>query len=206
MNAEDIKLFAESILGETIEDTLFYTALNAMKDRREESRPWMFLRKLDSSNSSPASNIALPADFRSDRKVVINNVQYTPISFEDQHDGLNQFGRYFVDYAGGTYTILGNQSGTIYFYYIKTTPELVEGAKPVWPDRFHKSLGFDVAGYIMNGQDADDLYARMSPENKGQAQALINAMELYDTNLQIQSQGGRVGMEGGYGGDNLEQM
>jgi len=207
MNGDEIKTLAESILDQTIEDTFFYSIVNILKDRREDMRPYMFLRKLDTTKSATTSAQALPTDFRIDRKLVIGTTEYQPIRFEDQHLYLNQSGVYFVDYANNTFTILGNPTGAVYFYYIKTTPEITETVGPVWPDRFAPLLAFDVAGYIMNGNDADDIFARMSPENKGQAIALEKAMEAWDTNLQIRSQGGRLGMEGqGQPSENVEQM
>lgn len=204
MTSKEIKEFTESILDETIEETLFLTILNTLKDRREEMREWMFLRKLDSTKSAVTTAQSLPTDFRSDRKIVVGTTEFFPISFEEQH--LTQSGKYFVDIANSTFTLMGTPSGTVRLYYTKTTPELTLATSPVWPERFHKILGFDVAGYIMNGQDADDLFTKMSPENKGQAIALDNAMIAWDANLQIQAQGGRMGMEGQGQTENIDQM
>jgi hypothetical protein len=191
----EIKEFAEGILDQTIEESLFYTILNALKDRREETRAWMMLRKLDTTKNATTSAQTLPVDCRNIRKIVVGGIEYTEIPFESQH--LNQNSNvYYVDWANGTFTLCGTPSGSVYFYYIKTTDSITETTEPVWPKRFIKLLGFDVAGYIMNGQDADDLFARMSPENKGQAIAIENTMITWDSNLQINAQGGRRGMEG----------
>lgn len=194
MNGQEIKDFAESILDESIEETLFLTILNTLKDRREEMREWMFLRKLDTTKSAITTAQSLPVDFRSDRKIVVGTTEYLPTSFEEQH--LTHSQRYFIDFANSTFTLKGNPSGTVYFYYNKTTPELTLSTSPVWPERFHKLLAFDIAGYIMNGQDADDLFSKMSPENKGQAIALDNAMAYWDSKLQMKAQGDRIGIEG----------
>jgi hypothetical protein len=45
------------------------------------------------------------------------------------------------------------------------------------------------------GVDSDDIFARMAPENKVQAQALLSAMERWDSNLQLREQNGRALVE-----------
>lgn len=196
---QDIKDLAESILDQTIEDSLFLSILNVLKDRREEMRPWQFLLKLDSSNSATTSPITLPTDFRLPRKLLVGTGFYErlPVRFDEQHQYQNDSSKYFLDMANLTYTLLGpiGQGGTVYLYYVKTTPYLTALTDVLtWPTRFWPLLAFDIAGYIMNGQDADDIFARMSPENKGQALLLEAQMTNWDNQLQIAAQGGRVGV------------
>lgn len=66
MTGAEIKTMAENILdGDTIDDVFFYQLLNAAKNQVEDMRPWMFLRKLDSSVSASANTpITLPTDWR----------------------------------------------------------------------------------------------------------------------------------------------
>lgn len=200
MTGTSIKTMAENILdGDTIDEVFFYNVLNSVKDQIEDSRPWMFLRKLDTSVSAAIGTpIALPTDWRMTWKLYVGQDQlYTQIPFDQLHMYRNEVNRFVVDVASGTYTLLGNlgTSASVYHYYIKTTDDVTSATSPVWPDRFHQLLAYYVAGYVQMGVDSDDMFARMSPENKMQAQMLLSSMERWDSNLQISAQDGRLSME-----------
>lgn len=197
MTGAVLKTMAEEILGgDTIDSTFFYQVLNAMKDKVEDERPWMFLRALDSSQTASTGNnyttsIALPTAWRSTYKLLVGTDQpYVQVPFDQQHLYRNN-GRYFVvDVGNSVYYLLGNvgTADTIYHYYIKTTDDVTSSTEPTWPSRFHPILAYEVAGYIQLGQDADDIFARMAPENKAQATLLINSMRSWDSNLQLAAQ------------------
>lgn len=191
---------AETILdGDTIDDVFFYNVLNSVKDTIEDSRPWMFLRKLDTSASAVAgSAITLPTDWRMTWKLYVGQDQlYTQIPFDQQHLYRNNSNIFVVDVASGTYTLLGTigKSAQVYHYYLKTTDDITEATSPVFPARFHPLLAYYVAGYVQMGVDSDDIFARMAPENKIQAQTLLTSMERWDSALQIREQNGRVLVE-----------
>lgn len=190
---------AETILdGDTIDEVFFYNVLNSAKDQIEDSRPWMFLRKLDTSASAVAGTpITLPTDWRMTWKLYVGQDQlYTQMPFDQQHLYRNSSNYFVVDVASGTYTLLGTISGgsSVYHYYIKATDDITSATSPVWPARFHPILAYYVAGYIQMGVDSDDLFARMAPENKVQAQTLLSAMEKWDSMLQLREQNGQVMM------------
>lgn len=197
MTGAEIKTMAENILdGDTIDDVFFYQLLNAAKNQVEDMRPWMFLRKLDSSVSASANTpITLPTDWRRTWKLFVGtDHQYIQVPFDQLHVYRNESNRFVVDVASGTYYLLGTigTTSTVYHYYLKTTDDVESGTSPVWPSRFHPILGFYVAGYVQMGVDSDDIFARMAPENKAQAQILLNSMEMWDTNLQLSEQNGQV--------------
>lgn len=199
MTGAQIKTMAETILdGDTVDEVFFYNVLNSAKDQIEDSRPWMFLRKLSTSASAVAgSAIALPTDWRMTWKLYVGQDQlYTQIPFDQLHMYRNEGHRFVVDVASGTYTLLGTigASASVYHYYISTTPDVATATSPVWPDRFHPILAYYVAGYVQMGVDSDDLFARMAPENKMQALSLLSSMERWDSNLQLREQNGQVMM------------
>ena len=196
---------AEEVLGgDTIDETFFYQVLNAVKNKIEDERPWMFLRALDSSKSSATGNnyttsIALPTAWRSTYKLLVGTDQlYTQVPFDEQHLYRNTSGYFVIDVANSVYYLLGTigQANTIYHYYVKTTDDIAAATSPVWPTRFHPILAFEVAAYIQLGQDADDLFARMSPENKLQASTLLNAMREWDARLASQAQNNQLQVTG----------
>jgi hypothetical protein len=197
MTGAELKTFAESILdGDSIDSTFFYQLLNVAKNRLEDSRPWMYLRALDSTQTATTGNnydtaLSLPTAWRRTWKLYVGeDLQYFPVPFDQQHLYRYHGRRFVVDVANSTFYLLGNvgSADTIYHYYIKTTDDIESGTSWTAPSRFHALLGFEVAGYIQMGVDADDIFARMSPENKMQAQLVRRSMEDWDTNLQLAEQ------------------
>jgi hypothetical protein len=192
---------AEEILGgDTINETFFYGVLNAVKDRIEDSRPWMYLRALDSTQSATTGNNyntskPLPTAWRRTYKLIVGTDQpYFQIPFDEQHLYRHHGNRFVIDVANSVYYLLGNigRADPIYHYYIKTTDDIAAGTSWAAPSRFHPILAFEVAAYIQTGVDADDIFARMSPENKAQALVLKAAMESWDTQLQLDAQNNQL--------------
>jgi uncharacterized membrane-anchored protein YjiN (DUF445 family) len=209
MNGATLKTMVESIMDDTIDDVLFYQLLNVAKNRIENERPWMFLRKLDSSltttvGDNSSISRALPTDWRRTYKLMVGlDQQFIQVPFDEQHQYRYSSNRFVIDVAGNVYYLLGTlgKADTIYHYYIKKTDDITAVTSPVW-NEFHEILAFDTAGYAMMGTDADDIYARMSPENKNMALMLKNSMEAWDFQLQIDAQGGSLSMgQNSYGID-----
>lgn len=207
MTGTELKTFAETILGgDTIDEVLFYQLLNIAKTNLEEKRPWQFLKKLNSSATATAGQTylttrSLPTDFKLDYKVMLGaDHELTPIPFEDQHLYRNVYGQYFIDVANSAYALTGTigRTDTIYFYYLRNTDDITSSTSPVFPSRFHPLLGFYIVGYYQNGVDADDIFARMSTENKVAAKTLENSMVQWDVNLQARSKNNMSDMASQY--------
>lgn len=197
MTGSQIKEFTENILdGQTIDSDFYYQLLNIAKTKLEEKRLWQFLKKVDSSNTASSNAITLPTDFASEYKVQVGtDNEYYPVSFEEQFNNRNTSKAYFINHASGTLTLLGNPpSQTLYLFYKRFTDDIASGTSPVFPARFHPILGYYVASYFMNGVDTDDMYARMSPENRLAAIELEKAMIDWDTTLAFRSQGDTLGV------------
>lgn len=205
--AELYQLTTDIIDGEVINEDFFYQLLNIAKTRLEEGRAWSYLKKLDDTNSSTTSAITLPTDFARDYKVSVGlDTEYTPVPFEDQHLYRNVSNRYYIDHANSQYYLTGTpKAGTIYFYYLYFTPDITSSTSPVFPARFHPLLAFYVAGYYQMGVDSDDLFARMSPENKTQSALLEQSMIAWDNGLQLKSHNNRVGVAESEPGSDLSQ-
>lgn len=204
MTGEEILELADDIAEDNIPQNVGIHFLNSTKNRREDSRPWMFLRKLDSSRTAAPGNnwnssIALPSDFRRDRKVFVGTDQeYVPVNIEDRVAFRNAGRHYAIDLAGSAYYLLGNvgQAATIYFHYLKTTDDFTAGTLSqdllVWPDRFHPLLAYDVAAMFKGGVDYDDVNARMAPVNRQMAKELEDAMVEWDNDLIERSMNGSL--------------
>ena len=203
-----------SILDDTLDETLFYQLANIAKNKIEDSRPWMMLRAVDSSLSTTTGNNsttarALPAAWRRTYKLMVGRDQEVmQVPFDEQHLWRNSSNHFCIDVANSVYYLLGafGAPDTIYHYYIKTTTDIAAGTSPVWPERFHGLIAFEVASYIMGGQDADEQFARMSPVNLAAHTALLNAMEAWDFNLQLSAQNNQVQVANQAGGIELGMM
>ncbi len=202
MTGQEIKTMTEGICdieGE-IDDTLFLNLLNSAKDLVEDERPWVFLIKEDTNQTASAGDTyltmkTLPSDLRYDYELFLgaNMYSYTPILFEQRGMYKDAGWYYYIDYKNSQFALCGsNTGGTIHLFYICATPDITLTTSPTWPDRFHRLLAYMVAGYYMMGVDADDIYARMSPENKMMAQNIKQSMVTWNTNLRLRAQEGMV--------------
>jgi hypothetical protein len=201
MTGQEIKELSESILDNNVDwsNDFYYQLLDVAKTKLEESRLWQYLKK-----SAILSSSALPADFAQDYKVLIGTNECFPVPFEDQYNyhGNN----YYIDLANSTINFLGTTSGTRYLFYKRFTPVITPATSPVFPDRFQPLLAFMVSGYFQMGVDSDDIFARMSPENKAAARELQQAMVSWDTALAMRAQNDRVGVSGSQTEVPLSQM
>ena len=214
MTGAELKTMTESILDDTVDDVFFYQLLNVAKNILEDERTWMYLKKLDSSQTASTgdqseTSRALPTDWRRTYKMMIGrDYRLTQVPLDEQHLWRNTSNRYCIDVANSVYYLLGvvGQADTIYHYYIKTTDDIASATEWVAPSRFHPILAFMVAGYIMMGVDADDIFARMSPENKIMAETLKASMIAWDMQLQMSAQDNRIQVDGGEEGIDLSMM
>lgn len=199
MNGAELKTFTESIMDDNIDETFFYQVLNIVKTIREESRPWEYLKKLDSSISVTSGQTyttsrALQDDFARPYRLYLvdsnkNQDELFGVPFEDQHLHNDTYGYFWIDVANDLMYLTGTQTKdtTLYHYYIKKTDEITSSTSPVFPSRFHAILGFDVAAYLMGGVDADTMYEVMSDKNKLIAEQLSMAMEDWDDQLKMKA-------------------
>ena len=199
MTSQELYTTANDIAEDTIPETLFYRLLNVAKNKREDSRLWEFLKKMDSSKTASvgdtwATSKALPTDFRRDYKMLVGtDIEYFPVPFEQRIVYKDAARRYALDLANSVYYLTGSVSAakTIYLFYIKTSPEFAVATKEseicVWPDRFQPLLAFDVAAMFQGGVDYDDISARMSPFNRQMAKELEASMIQWNTDLQLRA-------------------
>lgn len=208
MTGTQLQQLTEDILdGIQLDEDFFLQLLNIAKVNLEDKRVWQYLKKLNSSNTGTTAAISLPADFSHDYKVLVGTTEYFPLEFEEQHLFEGASHRYYIDLANSQYYLKGNpRPDTIYFYYKRFTDDITASTSPVFPSRFHPLLAYYVAGYYQAGIDADDIFARMSPENKIAAGTLERTMLSWDTELKLRSQNGRIGVSNSEPVTDLSQM
>ena len=203
-------LTTELLGGKTLDVTLFYQLLNMAKNRREAMRPWVILRKVDSSltvagGDGITNTKALPTRFikpyslrrpdGSRTPVVLrtgDSVLYvSQIQFGSEQERRDDTDLFFIDLANNRYAFTGirDQSYTIYFSHLAFSVEITAQVDWVFPSQFHPILAFDVAVSQKGGIDWDELNARMAQYNGQDTQQVWSAMVMWDTDLQRQDGG-----------------
>jgi hypothetical protein len=199
MLGSEIKSFTDSLVQDTSPESWFYNALNVAKDSIEEQRDWEFLRVLDTSSTrasgaTVSASYTLPTYFRQPLTLTVGS-DTTPrqlISMGDARVLRDEPGYWYINHSASTYHLTGTEGagGTIYLYYTKSTPDLDASGTPVWPSRFHRLLGYDVARQWFL-QDQGEKEFSWAAEMDAEARRLLNAMILWDESLKSQAQNHR---------------
>ncbi len=198
-------LNAEANVDATLLDTLVDTAKSVI----EEERPWMCLRKTDTSKTVTTANtwqtaidLSTITDFSrfymNQDGVVIklfdggNRVQYIRLKAFDQRLEYKDVSDTAV-YDANTKQLYINGiipfSGTLYIPYIATSTAIdLTSENTVWtnfPARFLPILGYYAIGIFKGAVDYDDINRQMLPENRATLEALKNALEKWDNEMQL---------------------
>lgn len=201
----ELKTFITSLNAEaTIEDALVDVLVDNAKAILEEERPWMNLRKTDTSKSINTSNnwqtqidLSTITDFS--RLIVMDDSPAVRIfdgderiepyylkPFDQRLEWKNVSNTCVYDenakilYLNGTVPF----SGTLYIHYASTsTPIDLSSDSAVWtvfPSRFLPLLAYYAIGIYKGGIDYDSINRQMLPTNQATLNAIKNAMEKWD--------------------------
>lgn len=187
--------FFEELVGDSPSDSWFYSVLNAKKDGMEASRPWAYLKKIDSSNSRLTSDTwqtfkTLPSDFGTPLRLHVGTDRnpYTLVPF-DRIDLKDTDGTWRLDLANSAFSFNGvaSEAGTAYLMYQRFTPAITSSTSPVFPDRFHQILAYDCAEQWF-AKDQSERGLAWNQEQAQEAQALLDSMILWDERIkQVES-------------------
>lgn len=205
-----LKTFITNLNGGATIDTDLLTALvDNGKTILEAERPWMVLRKTNTSLSAATSDtwqtakslsgITDFARFFGDTPIRLfdsstNRIHYYRQVPFDRRLEYKDVGRTFVyDENAGTVYLNGLVpfAGTLYISYIASTEEIdltSEGA--VWspfPSRFLPLLGYYAIGIFKGAVDYDSINRQMLPANAAALGSLKNAAENWDNERQLSS-------------------
>ena len=209
---EELTSFITSLnAGASIEDTLLSVLVDNARAILEEERPWMVLRKTDTSKTvTPASTWQTAIDLSSitdfsrfymnqDGGVIKlfdggNRVEYYTLKTFDQRLGYKDVS-YTCVFDENTKMLYLNgvvpYSGTLYIPYMSTSDAIdLTSTSAVWtkfPSRFLAVLGYYAVGIYKGAVDYDDINRKMLPANAQALGALKNAMENWDNEKQLAS-------------------
>ena len=188
----------------TIDDTLLDVLVDNAKAIIEEERPWMVLRKTDSSKTVTTANtwqtaidLSTITDFSrfhvNDDQPALrlfdgsNRIEsYYLKPFTDRLDWKDASGTCVYDENAKTLYLNGVVpfSGTLYIPYISTSPAIsLTSDSAVWtafPSRFLPILGYYAIGIFKGAVDYDEINRAMLPTNAAALNALKNAMVSWD--------------------------
>ena len=198
-------LNAEADIDATLLDVLVDNARTVI----EEERPWMVLRKTDTSKTVTTANtwqtaidLSTISDFSrfymNQDGVVIklfdgnNRVDYITLKSFDQrleYKDVSGTAVYNANtkqlYINGTIAF----AGTLYIPYMATSTAIdLTSTSAVWtsfPARFLPVLGYYAIGINKGAIDYDSINREMLPENRATLNALKNAMEKWDNEMAL---------------------
>ena len=191
-----------------MDKTMFYTFLNTARTIREMTRPFMRLRKLDTSQIANVSDIftpltpttskTLPTDFMmltKEATIMLFDGQQTwltyneiPMDLQVQYKDMSN--RFFIDHANGKYYLLGivDRQYNIFMFYQADYGDISD--LTTWvniPDRFRAGLVYDAVAMYELGVDYDTTNARNANMNAQKGDQIFDAMCKWDDNLQRSS-------------------
>lgn len=191
--------------GFTIDSTLLNSLLNTAKAIIEAERPWMVLRKTDTSKSVTTtstwqtsidlSTITRFSEFYGDLPIRLfdgnNRVEYYRQIPWDKRLEYKDIGNTFT-YDENAKLLYFNGvipfNATLYINYIEETADIdVTSASTQWsvfPARFTSLLGFYAIGIHQGAVDYDEISARQAPNNFVVMSSLKKAMDTWDNNRQ----------------------
>lgn len=98
---------------------------------------------------------------------------------------------FVYDEANKTLYLNGTPSlaGTLYISHVKDSPDIEndDASQWVFPSWSHPLLGLYAVAMHKGGVDYDDVNARMSPENRAQANEILKMLEAWDNEKQLQA-------------------
>lgn len=205
----ELKTFTTSLNTDlAIDETLLDTLIDNAKSIIEEERPWVVLRKTDTSLSLTASNTW-------ETKINLSTITdfsrfYGEVSIK-LFDGTNQIQRYRLvpfdrrlEYKDASNTACYDENakilyfngvipfaGTLYINYIASSTAIdLSSDDTVWsvfPPRFLPLLGYYAIGINKGAIDYDSINRQMLSGHREMVTVLKRAMEKWDTEKQLNS-------------------
>lgn len=207
MTGPEMKTFTEELLGDTIDDVIFYQLANIARQKRENLRPWQILitedtTKTANSGDDHTTSKALPTDFsrmfpwtsRRPQMVLVsgdNDIDYREIAFGLRYARRNTPRLFVIDHKNSLYFLLGSQdqAHTIHLFYLSNQSDISATQDWNFPAQFHALIPFDVAAMYKGGIDWDTINARMVQQHNIDIREIEHSMVMWDAQLAVSTLG-----------------
>ena len=194
--------------GATVDPTLLTSLVETARAILEEERPWLVLRKTDTSKTASGTNtwqtsidISTITDFSrfyGDDSIILfdgndRKEYYRQVPFDRRLEYKDVSNTFVFDENAKLIYLNGNVpfSGTLYINYVSTSADIDLASSstiwPLFPTRFHPILGFYAVGIFKGAVDYDSINKLMLPENRATLVGLKKAMETWDNERQLSS-------------------
>lgn len=208
----ELVTFVTSLNGEaSIDPTLLDVLVDNARTILEEERPWMVLRKTDSSKTVTTANtwqtaidLSTITDFSrfyvNQDGVVLrlfdnaNAIHYIYLkTFDQRLEYKDVSGTCVFDENTKTLYLNGTlpYSGTLHIPYVSTSPAIdLTSTSAVWtkfPSRFLALLGYYAIQVYKGAVDYDSINREMLPENRETMRVLKDALVNWDNEKQLAS-------------------
>lgn len=193
MNYDDVITFFQTLVDDEPDAEALEVLADVAYTKRNESRIWAMLMKLDTSiTHSPGNTWAtektLPSDFGSMYKLYggASDNEYLPVPFDRILQYKDSPNFYTIDLGNSKMRLTGSPSSalTMYMWYQYVPTSLIgltanqkaAEATIVWPTRFRPILAYDMAYMYFGGIDADDVTRAQAVYQRAEFKALEKAM------------------------------
>jgi len=206
----ELTTFITALNGEAVIDpTLLDTLVDNARSIIEEERPWVVLRKVDTSKSITTANtwqtgidLSTITDFSrfySDTPIILfdgdNRKEYYILKpFDRQLEYKDVSNTACYDENSKTLYLNGKvaYNGTLYISYLSSSETGIDltSTSTVWiefPPRFLPVLGYYAVGIFKGAVDYDSINKLMLPENRATLNVLKEALYEWDNEKQLNS-------------------
>jgi len=113
--------------------------------------------------------------------------QYSQRPFDQRLNVRLEPNTFCYDESTQTLYFNGNvpYAGALWIDHIKDSPDIDEDTGWIFPSWSHPLLGFMAVAINKGGVDFDDINARMAPDNRAQANLIIQMLENRDNEMQL---------------------
>jgi hypothetical protein len=203
MTGSELATFTEELNGgASIGSTLLFQLLNLAKAMIEQRRPWMILRETDTSKTATPSVNGWQTAI--DLSTIARFNRFYGDEPVKNFDGTNRIDYYRqvplqkrLQYKEAAFTFVFNEAtkvlylngtvnaGTLWIDHIKDSPAIEADSSWAFPSWAHPLLAFYAVGIHKGGIDYDDVNARMAPDNRATAAAILAQLEGWDSEKQL---------------------
>lgn len=196
MTNQEILTQFESLVGDSLDQTLEIQLANNAKNKLETELQLEILKKLDTSNTSVVGGTYttpynLPADFLMPLdKIYVGSTPRRQIPMERRELYKDSGLFFYIDFANNKFYLTGTVAvpETITLPYTYATTDITAGTLTsttiVWPARFHSLIAYEMA-FMWFAIDQGEKFRSFSQEWQQAYQDLKNSFIAWDQRLKL---------------------
>jgi len=198
LTGQDMLELLESIVDDSVDETVGLFLLNTAKDQVEMERRLEILKAFDTSKTAAPGDSyltakALPSAFIEEVALYVGDdpTPWNKIPFEQREQYKDVTRYWYIDHRSGNFHICGgvSSSQTLKLCYKTTTDDIASGTSPTWPAPFHKLIVIRAAE-LFYPADAGERGRSWDDKWKAIADRLEEALMVWDAQLKVNALNG----------------